>query len=95
MVCDFQAIYRIRIDPDTGDFAGLTGPQFLRYASRLPAYEGAVQNRIYVFRRDEDNRGNSAPTSPATTMLDATPLMLQSHPLLSQFIEYTTAPPPS
>jgi hypothetical protein len=93
VVCDFQAIYRIRIDPDTGDFAGLTGPQFLRYASRLPAYEGAVQNRIRVLERDKE-AGSTAP-EPAVTMLDATPLMVTTHPLLAGLVEYTAAPPPT
>lgn len=92
MVCDFQAIYRLHIDPDAGDLAGLTGPQFLRLASRLPAFDGAVRVRIRVLSEERSTPEPTGP-APAAQMLDATPLMLTTHPLLAQFIEYSTAPP--
>jgi hypothetical protein len=46
VVCDFQAIYQLRINPQFGEFADLSGYELLRYASRLPAYQGAVANEI-------------------------------------------------
>jgi hypothetical protein len=89
VVCDFQAIYRIRIDPDTGDFAGLTGPQFLRYASRLPGYQGVMRIRAQHAEQPPPDAGTTA----AGQALDASPLMLTTQPLLAGFIEYSAAPP--
>ena len=91
VVCDFAAIYGIRIDPEVGDFAGLSGPLFLRMASRLPVYKGAVHTRVLMLDRD----GSPSPREPARSgsqMLDATPLMLGTHPLLREFTEYSTVP---
>lgn len=94
MVCDFLAIYHLRIDPDIEDFAGLTGPAFWRYATRLPRYDGAVASRIQQWR---DERGHDQPAGPAALapgpgdagrVVEMTPQNLLTDPLLSQFIEY-------
>ncbi|HWB38436.1 MAG TPA: hypothetical protein VHA75_20660 [Rugosimonospora sp.] len=46
-MADFLAIYHLRINPEFGDLGGLSGFEFLRYATRLPAYRGAVANELH------------------------------------------------
>lgn len=94
MVCDFLAIYHLRIDPDVEDFAGLSAPAFFRYATRLPRYDGAVSSRIQQWRDEsgQDQPGTPAalPTGPGepARMVEMTPQNLLTDPLLSQYIEY-------
>jgi hypothetical protein len=88
MVCDFAAIYHRDIDPESGDFAGMTGPQFARYASRLPLYEGAVRARLARLRDDDETPAAAPEAAPVVATFDATPLALTTNPLLMHFIEY-------
>ena len=82
MVCDFLAIYHLRIDPETGDFAGLHGFQFVRYAYRLPAYTGAVAALVAAVRDDTPDPGSGQQMVPGTT------LALQAHPDFSALIDF-------
>lgn len=91
-MCDFLAIYRLRVDPAAGDLAGLTGPQFLRYATRLPAYDGAVTALFARERARRDEPPPAAEAAPGVRMVEATPLTLTTDPLLRQFISYGQAP---
>lgn len=94
MVCDFQARYHLRIDPEVGDFAGLSASQFFRYATRLPTYEGAVAYRLEQFNAQREGQQPAAPMpaageAPQTAqMIEATPENLLTNPLLAQYIEY-------
>lgn len=83
VVCDFLAIYHLRIDPESDDFAGLTGFQFLRYAYRLPSYTGAVAALVAAVRDD-------SPDAPAASqqMVPGTALALQAHPDFSALIDF-------
>jgi hypothetical protein len=88
LVCDFAAIYHRAIDPDGGDFAGLTGPQFA--PPRIPAaavYQGPVRARLAAMP-DEPATAAASSAQPVVATFEATPLMLTTHPLLMQFGEY-------
>ena len=51
--CDFAAIYGMQ------DMWSLDGPKFVRFASRLPLYEGAVRYQISMDYKDSvDEDGN-------------------------------------
>lgn len=60
MVADFLAIFHLRIAPEFGDFGGLTGFEFLRYAIRLPAYRGAVANELHWAAEEAPEQPNPA-----------------------------------
>lgn len=62
VACDFQAIYHLRINPQWGEFAGLTGYEFLRYASRLPVYQGAVANEVLRVTQSMPNPADEQPS---------------------------------
>lgn len=65
--------------------------QFLRYASRLPCYDGAV---AAAFRRRSDAIESEAAPTPAppgpqsASVIDASPLNLRTNPLLTQYVDY-------
>lgn len=73
------------IDPDEDDYAGLSSVQFLRYASRLPAYDGAAGAAI---RRLAVTPGPMVASQQPTSVVEASPLNLRTNPLLNQFIDY-------
>ena|ERR1043165_8236301 len=51
--CDFAAIYGIQ------DMWSLDGPKFVRFASRLPWYEGAVRGKIIRDTTELDENGET------------------------------------
>jgi hypothetical protein len=71
--CDFAAIYGIR------DMWSLDGPYFVRFASRLIYYEGAVQGKIKAdyAKQEEEAAGvsSSSPEAVSTTKMSMSDAM--------------------
>jgi hypothetical protein len=79
------------IDPDEDDYAGLSSVQFLRYASRLPAYDGAAGAAIRRLAPEPEQAVTPGPmvaSQQPTSVVEASPLNLRTNPLLNQFIDY-------
>jgi hypothetical protein len=77
VACDFLAVYHLRINPQFGEFGDLTGYEFLRYASRLPVYRGAVANEVARVTQVAE---------PSTQ--GGTEMLPSDHPLFADLIDF-------
>lgn len=75
VTADFDRFYRRWIDPEFGDFGGLSGAQFFTRAERLVAYDGAVTWWLRAqVRPTEDTAPEPIPgTPPGANVVDLTP----------------------
>ena len=46
LAADFTAIYHMTIDPELGEYCGLTGPRFVSLALRIMAFPGVMRMRL-------------------------------------------------
>lgn len=78
---DFSAIHHVP------DMLALPGPKFFRLASRMVAYRGVMRARVQA--EQDDQGGSSAPARPRSDVehVPATRQDIESHPLLSGFID--------
>jgi hypothetical protein len=83
---DFLRFYRIVIDPETGDFGGLSGEEFFGFAERLIAYDGVLTARLHNLIEEEKKH------DPSAGLLDkpGTQVVELSDPALAGLVEHET-----
>lgn len=69
----------------------MSSVQFLRYASRLPYFDGAVAAAFHRLKPEPEQAAAPDPamaTQQPTSVVEASPLNLQTNPLFREFIDY-------
>lgn len=89
--------YGIWVDLDRDEFGGLSAERLFSLIERLPAYDGAVTNRIMQILKETESGGQeqwqpaqSAPglaTPPGAAQADSSAAGLRSDPVLSDWIQ--------
>lgn len=97
---DMHRFHGVWVDLDKDEFGGLWAERLFSLIERLPAYDGAVTNRIMQIVRDEEGGGPSpagwaqpqqlAPglaAPPGALQVDSSAAGLRSNPDISGWLE--------